>query len=221
MAKQTRRPTRPHELSSRYRAAERHLAASHPALARVIATVGPCTLRPNPDLFHILTQTVISQQISTKAAVSIGRRFEEIIGGPPRSAAAVLARSDDELRAAGLSAGKLKSIRAIASRVADRTLDLHKLAGMADDEVAAALRSIHGLGPWSVDMVLIFGLGRLDVLPVGDLGFRFGVRDLIGLKEAPSPAELLELAEPWRPYRTIATWYFWRSRGFVPQSSAE
>lgn len=194
------------------------MAAAHSALAKIIATVGPCTLRPNPDLFHILTQTVISQQISTKAALSIGRKFEEVIGGTPRTAPAVLAHTDEELRSAGLSAAKLRSIRAIAGRVADGTLDLKKLARMADADVATALRSIPGLGPWSVDMVLIFGLGRLDVLPVGDLGFRFGVRDWFGLKEAPSPVEMETLAEPWRPYRTIATWYFWRSRGFVPQS---
>jgi DNA-3-methyladenine glycosylase II len=213
------KPTRPRALARRYLAAERHLSAVHPALARVIAAVGPCTLRPNSDLFHILTQTVISQQISTKAALAIGRRFEEILGGR-RTAAAILARSDDELRSAGLSGAKLRSIRAIASRVADGTLDLSALTEMADADVATALRSIPGLGPWSVDMVMIFGLGRLDVLPVGDLGFRFGVRDWLGLKEAPSPAELEELAMPWRPYRTIATWYFWRSRGFVPQSGA-
>jgi DNA-3-methyladenine glycosylase II len=211
-------PSRPRELSSRYRTAERHLSAAHPALARVIETVGPCTLRPNSDLFHILTQTVIAQQISTKAAMSIGRRFEEILGGNRRTAAAVLARSDEELRSAGLSGSKLRSIRAIAAAVADGTLNLRKLAKMPDADVAAVLRAIKGLGPWSVDMVLIFGLGRLDILPVGDLGFRFGVRDWLGLKDAPTPQELEELAEAWRPYRTIATWYFWRSRGFVPQS---
>ena len=145
-------------------------------------------------------------------------RFEEILGGNGRSAAAVLARSDDELRSAGLSGGKLRSIRGIATAVADGTLDLVKLAKMADADVATTLRSIKGLGPWSVDMVLIFGLGRLDVLPVGDLAVRFGIRDWLGFKEVPSPKELEEVAAPWRPYRTIAAWYFWRSRGFVPQS---
>ena len=212
------KPTRPRELAHRYRTAERHLSAAHPELERIIRTVGPCTLRPNPDLFFVLTQTVISQQISTKAAIAIGRRFDEVLGTRGRSPAAVLARTDVELRAAGLSAAKLRSIRGIATRVADGTLDLRAVPTMPDADVATVLRSIPGLGPWSVDMVLIFGLGRLDVLPVGDLGFRFGVRDMLGLKAAPSPAELEELATPWRPYRTIATWYFWRSRGFVPQS---
>jgi DNA-3-methyladenine glycosylase II len=218
MAKTTRKPTRPRELSSAYLAAERHLSAAHADLARLIKTVGPCTLQPHSDLFHILTQTVISQQISTKAAMSIGRKFEEILGGNRRTAAAVLARSDEELRSAGLSSSKLSSIRGIASRVADGSLNLRKLAKMPDADVATALRAIKGLGPWSVDMVLIFGLGRLDVLPIGDLGFRYGVKEWFGLKDAPSPIELEELAEPWRPYRTIATWYFWRSKGAVPQS---
>src|SRR5437763_16173997 len=106
-------PTRPRALARRYVVAERHLSAAHPSLARVIAAVGPCTLRPNPDLFFVLTQTVISQQISTKAAVAIGRRLDEALGKRGRVPAAVLARSDGELRAAGLSAAKLRSIRAI------------------------------------------------------------------------------------------------------------
>jgi DNA-3-methyladenine glycosylase II len=211
-------PTRPRHLARRYLIAERHLSAAHPGLGRIIGMVGPCTLRPNPDLFFVLTQTVIAQQISTKAAASIGRRLDEVLGDRGRTATAVLARSDEELRAAGLSAAKQRSIRAIATKVADGSLDLTAMTRMADADVAATLRSIPGLGPWSVDMVLIFGLGRLDVLPVGDLGFRFGVRDMLGLKAAPPPQELEELATPWRPYRTVATWYFWRSRGFVPQS---
>src|SRR5215207_8966279 len=99
-------PNRPRELARRYSAAERHLSAAHPGLGRIIQMVGPCTLRPNPDLFLVLTQTVISQQISTKAAASIGRRLDEILG--ERTPAAVLARSDAELRAAGLSAAKLR-----------------------------------------------------------------------------------------------------------------
>jgi DNA-3-methyladenine glycosylase II len=212
------KPTRPRELSARYRAAERHLAAAHPELGRLIAAVGPCTLRPNPDLFFVLTQTVIAQQISTKAANSIGAKFDSILGKRGRTPTAIMARSDEELRSAGLSGAKLKSIRAIASRVIDGTLNLKKMIQMPDADVATLLRSIHGLGPWSVDMVMIFGMGRLDVLPVGDLGFRFGVRDSFGHKEALAPAELEALAASWRPYRTIATWYFWRSRGFVPQS---
>src|SRR5947209_12711832 len=142
-----RPPRRPRELCARYVVAERHLSAAHPGLARIIKVVGPCTLRPNRDLFHVVTQTVIAQQISTKAAVSIGRRLDEVIDGPPRTAAGLMARTDDELRAAGLSSAKLRSIRAIANRVADGTLDLKRLTKMDDAELAATLRSIPGLGP--------------------------------------------------------------------------
>jgi DNA-3-methyladenine glycosylase II len=197
------------------------LTARHPVFARVVAAVGPCTLRPNSDLFAVLVQTVISQQISTKAARSIGSRLAEAVGGAGLSPAAVLALSDKSLRAAGLSAGKQRSIRAVAASVADGTLDLKALAIMDDEAVRAALLPIHGIGPWSVDMILIFGLGRMDVLPVGDLGLRMGVMDQLGLPALPGPRELEELAEPWRPYRSVATWYFWRSRGFVPQSNAD
>src|SRR5215207_10681623 len=129
-------PNRPRELARRYRAAEHHLSAAHPGLGRIIQMVGPCTLRPNPDLFFVLTQTVISQQISTKAAASIGRRLDEILGQRGRTPAAVLARSDAELRAAGLSAAKLRSIRTIANRAADGSLDLRAVAKMADADVA-------------------------------------------------------------------------------------
>jgi DNA-3-methyladenine glycosylase II len=214
-ASRTRRAATP---ASPYRAAVRHLAASHPALARVVKAIGPCTIRPDPDLFAVLVRTVISQQISTKAARSIGQRLLAALGRRGLTPAAVLALADEALRAAGLSAAKRRSIRALAAAAADGTLDLAALPRMDDAAVRAALLPIHGIGPWSVDMILIFGLGRLDVLPVGDLGLRMGVKELYGLAAPPGPRELEELAEAWRPYRTIATWYFWRSRGFVPQS---
>ncbi len=203
-----------------YRAAVRHLAASDPTLARLVEMVGPCTFRPRPDLFAVLVQTVISQQISTKAADSIARRLLEAVGPAGLTPAAVLALTEDELRAAGLSGGKQRAIRAVAARVADGALDLGALAGLDDAAVRAALLPIPGIGPWSVDMVLIFGLGHTDVLPVGDFGLRAGVKEAFGLAGLPGPRELEGLAEAWRPYRTIATWYLWRSRGFVPQSDA-
>jgi DNA-3-methyladenine glycosylase II len=208
----TRPPASPH------RSAVRHLTASHPALARVVKLVGPCTLRPNADLFAVLVNTVISQQISTKAAKSISSRFMGVVGKRGLTPAAVLALTDEELRAAGLSRPKQRAIRGVAGRAADGTLDLAALPTMDDAAVRAALLPIPGIGPWSVDMILIFGLGRLDVLPVGDLGLRMGVKEQFGLPELPGPQELEALAEAWRPYRTVATWYFWRSRGFVPQS---
>jgi DNA-3-methyladenine glycosylase II len=198
----------------------RHLAACHPVLARLIKAVGPCTLQPNPDVFSVLVQTVIAQQISTKAALSIAGRLRQAVEPNGLTPAAVAALADDQMRAAGLSAGKQRAIRAVAARFADGTLDPAALVKLADAEVSQALLSIPGIGPWSVDMVLIFALGRPDVLPVGDFGLRMGVKDQYGLAAPPGPRELEALAKPWRPHRTVATWYFWRSRGFVPQSDA-
>jgi DNA-3-methyladenine glycosylase II len=202
-----------------YRAAARHLTNRHAALAKLVKAVGACTLRPNPDLFAVLVRTVISQQISTKAALSIGARLTAALEPNGLTPATVLALSDADLRAAGLSAPKQRAIRAVATSAADGTLDLSALAAMEDAAVREALLPISGIGPLSVDMVLIFGLGRLDVLPVGDLGLRMGVKEQFGLAELPGPRELEALAEAWRPYRTVATWYFWRSRSGVPQSS--
>lgn len=213
-------PIKPGARSSKvnYRAAEQHLSTADRQLAKLIKAIGPCTLRPHSDFFYVLTQTVISQQISGKAATAIGNKFDAVLGRKGRTAKNILSRSDEELRAAGLSASKLRSIREISERVAHRHLDLKAIPKMADEDIAAALLEIHGLGPWSVDMAMIFGLGRLDILPVGDFGFRMGVKELLGLKTPPTPRELEKIAEPWRPYRTVATWYFWRSKGAVPQS---
>src|SRR5262245_42300802 len=213
-------PTPPPKVIAGHRAAVRHLAAHHPAFAQMIAAVGPCTLRPNPDLFTVLVHTVISQQISVKAAASIAGRLYAALGRKGLTPKAVLALADEQLRAAGLSGAKRRAIRDLAARAADGTLDLPGLTKCDDEAVAAALLPLWGIGRWSVDMVLIFGLGRTDVLPVGDLGLRMGVKKQFGLAELPTPGELEELARPWQPYRTVATWYFWRSLGSVPQSDA-
>ena len=214
----TSRNGRPQPLAPPHRAAIRHLTASHAVMARVIRAVGPCTFRPNPDLFTVLVNTVISQQFSVKAAMSIGQRLRESVGRRGLTPAAVRKLSDEQLRAAGLSAAKQRSIRTLATRIGDGTLDLSGLEALPDDEVSAALRTVPGIGPWSVDMVLMFGLGRPDVLPVGDFGLRMGVKEQFGLEALPTAVELEELARPWQPYRSVATWYFWRSRSIVPQS---
>jgi DNA-3-methyladenine glycosylase II len=203
--------------TDRYREAVAHLTACHPALARVITRVGPCTLKPQRDLFDALVNTVISQQISVRAADTIAGRLEEACGGrlTPES---ILALSPKKLRGCGLSGGKQKSIRAIAQAVRSGELDLKQLRRADDEALAAALLPIHGLGPWSLQMIQIFALGRPNILPVGDLGLRMAVKVEFGLTEMPTPAAVEELARAWHPYCTVATWYLWRSRGFVPNS---
>jgi DNA-3-methyladenine glycosylase II len=198
--------------------AQRHLARRDSVLKQLIAAVGPCTLRPNPDRFRLLTRSIISQQISTKAAASIGARLEEALGTAGLCPAGILALSDEALRGAGLSAAKARAVRDLAERVSGKTVPLDDLHELTDEEVIAALLPVHGIGRWTAEMFLIFSLGRFDVLPVADLGLRAGVQQQYGLVELPGKEELTRLAEPWRPYRSIATWYFWRSRGPVPQS---
>jgi 3-methyladenine DNA glycosylase/8-oxoguanine DNA glycosylase len=122
------------------------------------------------------------------------------------------------LRGAGLSRAKVLALKDLAERAVSGELPLDRLPEMSDEEVIECLVEVRGIGRWTAEMFLIFSLGRLDVLPVDDFGLRAGVRDVYQLPDLPSRAALRERAEPWRPYRSIATWYFWRSRGGVPQS---
>jgi DNA-3-methyladenine glycosylase II len=130
-----------------------------------------------------------------------------------------LALPSKDLRSVGLSANKVRALCDLAERVRNETLPLDLLHELPDEEVIGQLVPVWGIGRWTAEMFLIFSLGRMDVLPVDDWGLRMAVRREYGLPEPPEKARLLELAEPWRPYRSIATWYFWRSQGVVPQSS--
>jgi DNA-3-methyladenine glycosylase II len=198
--------------------AHRHLSRRDPRLKALIAHVGPCTLKPRRDAFRVLCSSIVSQQISTKAAHSISKRVRALCGRGgirPKSLATI---SDEQLRAAGLSASKLLSMRSLSQFFLDYPKVTRRMRGMSDEEVIETLLPIRGVGVWTAQMFLIFCLGRPDVLPTADYGFQAGVRDVFGLGEIPKATVLQELAEPWRPHRTAATWYFWRSRGFVPQS---
>jgi DNA-3-methyladenine glycosylase II len=201
--------------------AQRHLARKDPVLKRLIRAVGPCTLRYEPNRFAALARSIISQQISTKAALAIRTRLEQTLDGEGLTAPGILGLADDTLRGAGLSAAKMKSLRDLATQVHSAQVQLDRIHELDDEAVIEALLPIRGIGRWTAQMFLIFSLGRLDVLPVDDLGLRAGAQDQYQLAELPGKLELTELAEPWRPYRSIATWYLWRSRGFVPQSDGE
>jgi DNA-3-methyladenine glycosylase II len=198
--------------------ARRHLARRDPVLRKLIAAIGPCTLKAHPDGFATLVSSIISQQISTRAAETIRSRLEQALGAGGLAAGPLLDLPDESLRGAGLSAGKARSLRDLAAKVQSGEVPLDRLPEMTDEEVIAALLPVRGIGRWTAQMFLIFSLGRLDVLPVDDFGFRAGVQQQYGLSELPGRARLAEMGEAWRPYRTVATWYFWRSRGGVPQS---
>ncbi len=199
--------------------ARRHLARRDPVLKQLIAAVGPCTLRHEPDGFAALVRSIVAQQISTRAAASIHARLLAALGRRRVRPAALLALSDQELRAAGLSASKARSLRDLAEKVHGGQVPLQRLPELTDEEVIALLVPVRGIGRWTAQMFLIFSLGRPDVLPLDDLGLRAGVQQAYALPDLPDRAALTALAEAWRPYRSVATWYFWRSRGFVPQSS--
>jgi DNA-3-methyladenine glycosylase II len=194
-----------------YPKAQRHLARRDPVLKRLIRQVGPCTLQPDVDHFKALVRSIIAQQISTLAARSITAKLTHALGAAGVTPAGILALPEEHLRGAGLSASKARSLRDLARRVHDGELPLHDLPALDDAEVIARLVPVWGIGPWTGQMFLIFSLGRLDVLPVADFGLRAGVRRQYELAELPDPRRLEELAEPWRPYRSIATWYFWRT----------
>jgi DNA-3-methyladenine glycosylase II len=192
-------------------AALRHLRSVDPKLAPVIERHGPPAFAPTSDPFHSLARAIVYQQLSGGAASTIFRRFCELYPGKkfPRPAA-LAATPIARLRTAGLSGAKAAALVDLASHFADRRVKKAHLMTAPDDDVRAALLPVRGIGPWSVDMFLMFGLVRPDVLPVGDLGVRKGMQLHFKLRKLPEAPRMEALAEPWRPYRTFGSYYMWR-----------
>lgn len=201
-----------------FQKARRHLSRRDAVLKKLIRAVGPCTLRATDDHFGILVRSIVSQQISTKAALAISRRLVKSLGRRGLRPKSILDADDALLRAAGLSANKARSLRDLAAKCSAGEVPLRKLPELDDEAVIEALTLVHGIGRWTAEMFLIFSLGRLDVLPIGDYGLRAGVRKQYELADLPDKNTLTTLAEPWRPYRSVGTWFIWRSFGNVPQS---
>ena len=195
------------------RKAVAHLRAADPGLAAVMERVGRCRFAPRAEGTHFdaLVRAVIYQQLSGKAAATIHSRVEGIYGGRPPVPAEMIETPDADLRAAGLSRQKLGYLKDLAERVESGELPVDDLEGLGDDEVLEALTGVKGVGRWTAQMFLMVRLGRPDVLPELDLGVRKGIQQLHGLDELPAPRRVTELGEVWRPYRTIAAWYLWRS----------
>lgn len=187
-----------------------HLAAD-PVLARLIAGYGVVTRERGRPRFYALVRAIIGQQISVKAAAAIDGRLRGLFPGGEISAVGLLERSEVELRAVGLSAAKTRSLQDLAARVASGSLDLERIHELPDEEVVAQLVPVRGIGRWTAEMFLIFSLQRDDVLSTGDLGVRQAIKNLYGFAQLPTPAECERIAEPWRPYRSIATFYLWHS----------
>lgn len=199
-----------HSIASAIRKAERHLAKADPIMKRLIAKHGHCPLAEREfQPFHMLANSIISQQLSTKAAATIKQRVGALVGVPFQTSR-VLSVSPEHLRGAGLSQAKTRYIRELAAHVSDRRLEFHEITSLDDDAVIEKLVVVPGIGRWTAEMFLLFGLKRLDVLAVGDAGLQRAARILYG-KKRKSKMLLPRVAEPWRPYRSIASWYLWRS----------
>jgi DNA-3-methyladenine glycosylase II len=198
------------------------LEASDPVLAELIGRVGTDGItarrRGRPaDHYGTLVRAIVGQQLSTRAADAIYGRLIERFGGRTPTPEEVLADDPDELRtAAGLSHAKVAYLRSLAEHVLDGSLDLQKLGRLPDDEVIAELVAVKGLGVWSAHIFLMFHLRRPDVLAVGDLGIRRAMMVAYGLPALPQPAEMEKIAEPWRPHRTLACLFLWRSLQATP-----
>jgi DNA-3-methyladenine glycosylase II len=188
-----------------------HLKASDPVLGRLIGQVGPYLIELLEPNYETLVKAIVLQQLSGKVAEVIFQRLVRAAGNGRLRPEAVLRLRPAKLRAIGLSKQKIQYIRELARLTASGKLDLAALTTVSDEEVHARLTAIKGIGPWTVHMFLIFGMGRLNVMPSGDLGIRVAVRNVYGLAETPKPAEVDELARKWHPYCTVASWYLWRS----------
>jgi DNA-3-methyladenine glycosylase II len=168
------------------------------------------------DAYGALVRSIVGQQLSTKAAATIYGRMLELFGGHTPTPKQLLKVDPDKIRAAGLSRPKIAYLRDLATHVEEGTLELERLPDLPDEEVAAQLTAIKGLGQWTADMFLMFHLGRPDILPVGDQGIRRAVKVQYRLRKMPDPKRLEKLARPWRPYRTLACLYLWSSLDNVP-----
>jgi DNA-3-methyladenine glycosylase II len=205
--------------------AREQLAATDPTMAALIARVGEIDLetrlrrrseeRP-ADAYGALLRAIVGQQLSTKAARTIYGRILELFDGHTPPPELLLEVSEKDLRAAGLSGRKVEYIRDLASHVLSGELELDRLGELSDEEVIEEIVAVRGLGAWTAEMFLLFHLERPDVLSGGDLGIRKAVQIEYGLDEMPSPTRVLEIGEPWRPHRSLASLYLWESLANAP-----
>lgn len=197
---------------ARMRKIVQEIAHTDRRFAKVIETSELCdigTSNPERSHFETLVSSVISQQLATAAARTIKERFAVECGKiTPKNVAAM---EIEQMRAAGLSGAKAKTIQGLASSALDKSVDFKKLHEMDDDQVYKSLTSLWGIGPWTVDMFMMFQLGRLDIWPTGDLGVRRGWEKLHKLSEEIAPIELEKKGEKFRPHRSIVAWYCWRA----------
>ena len=201
-----------HQETLHHTEAVAHLQQADPVLGHIIVRCGPCTLQPRSlEPLVMLCRSIVYQQLSGKAASTIMMRFLGLYDPAPLTPEALLGTTEDTLRGIGLSRQKITYLKDLATKVQDGALQLAMLPMHSDAEVLHQLMGVKGIGRWTAEMFLIFALGRLDVFPVDDLGIRKAMQRAYGYKRLPASVTMHRHARKWIPYRTIATWYLWRS----------
>lgn len=193
------------------RKAVHHLKKADAVLAAIIERVGPFQMQYREPNFQVLVRSIVNQQLSGKAAMTIFTRLKEAAKTEPLSPESILKLRPAKMRALGLSQQKTSYIRELARLTRAGELVFERLPALEDAEVIERLTRVKGVGVWTAHMFLMFALRRPNVLPVGDLGVRAAIKRAYGLAELPKPAEIERLAEPWHPYCSVASWYLWRS----------
>jgi DNA-3-methyladenine glycosylase II len=207
--------------STDYTKARRHLMRRDPRLATIIKRVGTFNLAsvpPQPP-FTALTYSIASQQLSVKAADTIFKRFCALFPEQVPDPVYLLTLHDDAIRGVGFSRPKVGFLKDLAAQVVDHRLPLDELHLRSDEDVIAALTAVKGIGRWTAEVYLLFRLRRPDIFPADDLGLIKAVQQTYGMRKRPSRTRLLEVAESWRPYRSVAAWYLWRSLGVLKDES--
>lgn len=190
----------------------RYLSKVDPQLGVLIRTIGKYSIKIRASAFQSLVESIIYQQLTGSAASVIYGRFIKYYNNVMPTPMEIILTSDIELKSkVGLSSKKVQYLKDLSTRVVEQNLDLDLLSTMSDEEVINQLIQVKGIGRWTAEMFLIFCLGRPDVLPVTDLGIRKAMQKIYSIPELPRPAEMLAIAQPWRPHRTVATWYLWKS----------
>lgn len=204
--------------TSQLQSAAKYLSAHDPVLAPIIEKAGLAQITPHQNYYWELVDSIISQQLSVKAATTIERRFQALFDDEFPGPLAILEKSTEELRSAGLSQAKARYIRDLAQHIADGRLQFDDFDKQANEAIIARLVDVKGIGEWTAHMFLIFCMGRLDILAVGDLGIRNGIRALYGFNELPTSQQVSEVAAKngWHPYESVACWYIWHSLDNTP-----
>jgi DNA-3-methyladenine glycosylase II len=192
------------------RKAINHLKKSDPVLAAIIERIGPFRMQYGEPTFHTLAESILYQQLNGKAAATIFNRFTAL-AGDPLTPQGILKLSDAQMRGVGLSRQKTAYLRDLSEKTKAGLLEFERMTDTSDDEVIAHLTRVKGVGVWTAQMFLMFTLRRPDILPTGDYGIQAAIKKYYKKRKWPKPAVMLKIAKPWVPYRSIASWYLWKS----------